>query len=119
LALTYLLESERLFAAPAISRPPRLRIFRQSEERHFLFMEAGQVISTRSILPKLREMAGQKLPTVSAKSDHRDGRGFARWPIDANGSSMGKAASGCPTGCRTWPAARMTWLSSARAGAMD
>src|SRR6185369_13630126 len=64
LALTYLLESERLLAAtttPSSARPPHFPA--KAKSVIFLFMEGGpRHLDTFDPKPKVREMAGQKLP---------------------------------------------------------
>src|SRR6266850_350028 len=64
LALTYLLESERLLAAPAHSSSAKVADFPvKAKSVIFLFMEGGPShLDTFDPKPKLRELAGQKLP---------------------------------------------------------
>src|SRR5437773_550862 len=70
LALTYLLESERLLAAPALSSSARVADFpAKAKSVIFLFMEGGPShLDTFDPKPKLREMAGQKLPESFSKN---------------------------------------------------
>src|SRR6267143_6953057 len=64
LALTYLLESERLLAAPTASSSAKAADFpAKAKSVIFLFMEGGPShLDTFDPKPKLREMAGQRLP---------------------------------------------------------
>jgi len=70
LALTYLLESERLLAAtttPSSARPPHFPA--KAKSVIFLFMEGGPShLDTFDPKPKVREMAGQKLPESFRKN---------------------------------------------------
>ncbi|MSU66301.1 MAG: DUF1501 domain-containing protein [Opitutus sp.] len=70
LALTYLIESERLLAAaeaPASTRPAHFPA--KAKSVIFLFMEGGpSQLDTFDPKPKLREMAGQKLPESFSKN---------------------------------------------------
>jgi hypothetical protein len=70
LALTYLLESERLLAAPAVSSSAKAADFpAKAKSVIFLFMEGGPShLDTFDPKPKLREMAGQKLPDSFSKN---------------------------------------------------
>ncbi len=70
LALTYLIESERALAAtaaPASARPAHFPA--KAKSVIFLFMEGGpSQLDTFDPKPKLREMAGQKLPESFSKN---------------------------------------------------
>src|SRR5438876_592235 len=71
MALTYLLETERLAAAaaaaPTAVRPQHFPA--QAKSVIFLFMEGGPShLDTFDPKPKLREMAGQKLPDSFSKN---------------------------------------------------
>ena len=70
LALTYLLESERLLAAPLSPSSARPAHFpAKAKSVIFLFMEGGPShLDTFDPKPKLREMAGQKLPDSFSKN---------------------------------------------------
>src|SRR5438552_14056783 len=69
LAMTYLLEQERLLASPTVAatdpltaKPPHFSA--KAKSVIFLFMEGGPShLDTFDYKPKLREMAGQKLPS--------------------------------------------------------
>src|SRR6266550_2729066 len=70
LALTYLIESERLLAAPAVSSSAKIADFpAKAKSVIFLFMEGGPShLDTFDPKPKLREMAGQRLPESFSKN---------------------------------------------------
>lgn len=70
LALTYLLQAERLPAAPAAPSSTRPAHFpAKAKSVIFLFMEGGpSQLDTFDPKPKLREMAGQKLPESFRKN---------------------------------------------------
>src|ERR1043165_7530872 len=70
LALTYLLESERLLAASTASSSARAADFpAKATSVIFLFMEGGPShLDTFDPKPKLRQMAGQKLPESFGKN---------------------------------------------------
>jgi len=69
LALTYLMESERLLAAPLSPSAARPMHFpAKAKSVIFLFMEGGpSQLDTFDPKPKLREMAGQRLPESFGK----------------------------------------------------
>lgn len=70
LALTYLIESQRLLAAPLSSSSAKAPHFpAKARSVIFLFMEGGPShLDTFDPKPKLREMAGQKLPDSFSKN---------------------------------------------------
>ena len=69
LALTYLLELKRSLAAPTASSSAKVSDFpAKAKSVIFLFMEGGPShLDTFDPKPKLRQMAGQKLPDSFGK----------------------------------------------------
>ena len=97
-----------------VSRSPISAPWRRpgdGQERHLPVHGRGPEPS-RYVRPQARaQPAGRPAAAAELQAgDHAHGRRAARrsWPRSGNGSSMARAGSGSPTGCRTSPPASTT-----------